>query len=84
MTDFKYENFRMKDDTSGIVRWATTGTGIPTMFYVSGYDLSLMRNERSFIDFDQASEKILATLNAAADVKQIAFVWARGVGFVRL
>lgn len=83
MTDFKHTKFRTADDTSYIVREATSQAGCPVIFKVSGVDLSTLKLEGRFPDFDAESDKLLNELEESADTEQVYFEWV-GSSFHRM
>ena len=78
MTNFKHDKFRTADDTSYIIRNATLVSGVPVLFRVSGYNLSILKSENKFPDFDAESDMILENLKVTPDTDQIYFEWVGG------
>lgn len=83
MTDFKRTKFRTADDTSYIMREASTPSGCPVIFKVSGVNLSTLASEDKFPDFDMESDKLLENLNIQLGIEQVYFEWV-GSGFHRM
>ena len=75
MTDFKRDTFRTADDTSYILRSATSDSGVAIFFRVSGVDLSLLASQEVFPDFDALSNEILRTVETSPETEAIYFQW---------
>lgn len=83
MSDFKHTKFHMADDTSYIMREATSASGCPVIFRVSGVDLSTLASENRFPDFDAESDQILGELEVSPGTEQVYFEWV-GSSFHRM
>jgi hypothetical protein len=81
--DFKYDKFLETPGGFLLTRQDATLSGIPVLFFVDGAELSIMKNQGIFPDFDALSDKELTGLQILPGTPQIAFRWANGVGFVR-
>ncbi|MDR3547739.1 MAG: hypothetical protein P4M11_05655 [Candidatus Pacebacteria bacterium] len=81
--DFTYKKFRTADDTSYIIRDAASESGCPVIFKVKGLDLSTLKSEGRFPDFDAESDALLKDLVIAPGTEQIYFEWV-GSAFHRM
>lgn len=80
-SDFKYDTFRTNGALAGLVRIAKTASGVSVTFIVDGVQLSVMRNDRDFKDFDELSEDILVNLDVP---EAVTYQWFPGSGFQQL
>ncbi len=75
MKDFKHDNFRTSDDTVYIIRNAKLSSGVNVIFRVSGYNLSVLKSEKRFLDFDAESDSIIDNLKVNPGTDPIYFEW---------
>ena len=81
--DFKYDKFLKDPGGFLLTRQAATPAGVPVLFFVDGTELSVLKNQGTFPDFDALSDKELEQLQILPSTPQVAFRWASGVGFIR-
>lgn len=83
-SDFKYDTFRQENALAGLVRRTQTPSGISVTFIVDGAQLSVMKNNLDFKDFDDLSEEVLTDLKVPEGTDAVVYQWFTGSGFQQL